>query len=122
MIIVRALPLIALCFLLNPAAKAQAYKPQHDTLLRQALQAVAGGECPPRIMTPMLQYQCQKAKDVMQSWLKTLGALQEVQFRGTQATPGGPGEVYVAKYERGEMMWIVATDTDGKLQTFWSPG
>ena len=34
----------------------------------------------------------------------------------------GPAEVYVVRFERGEMLWGAATDPDGKLGVFWTPG
>lgn len=104
------------------AASAQNYTPRLEQSLRNALSKVTVGSCPPELMTPMLQYQCEKQVEPMKAHLARLGPVQNITFRGTQQTPQGPAEVYLVKFASGEMLWMVATDPDGKLNIFWSPG
>lgn len=119
---IRRLAVAAIALVMSQASLAQNYQPRLEQLLRRALSSVAAGRCAPELMTPVLQYQCEQQVAPMAQHLQRLGSISSVTFRGTQAGPTGVSEAYLVQFGNGQMMWVVASDPDGKLVVFWSPG
>lgn len=115
--------MIALMGLLTcEVSLAQDYQPRHEQILRRALSAIAERNCPAEIMTPVVQYQCEQNITAFSSNLQRLGTVTSTTFRGTQPTPNGPCEVYLVIFQNGRLIWMVSTDSDGKLAMLWTPG
>lgn len=94
----------------------------HAQLLKTALAAVAKGECPSSIMSPLLRGTCEQQQPNMGKNLSQRGNVTGVEFLGMQQSQMGPAEAYRVKYQQGVMMWMINTGSDGKIQVFWSPG
>jgi hypothetical protein len=90
--------------------------------LRSELEALRAGSADYSQMEPMLADQVEKSREAIRAALRQVGAIQSVEYRGMQSLPMGQAEAYRVKFERGEMMWLIAVSSAGKLQTLWSPG
>ena len=88
-----------------------------------ALQSVAGGTCPEKLMSPLLLEQCEQQLGLMQQALTRMGSIQEARYRGIEPLPtGAQAEVYRVVFSRGTMIWMAALGPSGKLSVLWSPG
>lgn len=105
----------------NPGAAQSDQGRLHD-LLVMALERAAEGECPSRIMSPLLQDTCERQMPSMGQTLKRLGPIRSATFRGDQEMPGGVAEVYRVAFERGQMTWLINVGRDGKIVVLWSNG
>lgn len=99
-----------------------AQRGNNSELLKRALAASAKGQCPPDLMSPMLQGACEQQMPGMGNNLAARGPITGTEFIGIQQTPTGPAEVYRVRFEHGPMMWMISTGPDGKIVILWSNG
>jgi len=93
------------------------------TKVTDALKSIAKGTCPSDLMNALLLDACEQHLERMKARLRELGAIKEAKFRGNEPLPnGGEAEVYRITFENGEMTWMAAAGSNGKLSVFWSPG
>ncbi|MEC4593812.1 hypothetical protein VPG91_22620 [Nitrospirillum amazonense] len=114
--------IVALGVTMVSSVAALAETGNNEQLLRKALQAVAQGQCPADIMSPMLRGSCMQGMPGFGQTVASLGAIGKADYMGTQQTPMGPAEVYRVIFANGSMMWMINTGPDGKAIVFWSPG
>lgn len=93
-----------------------------EGIIKEALTAAAGGNCPAKIMSPMLRGTCEAQMPNMATQLSARGTITKIEYMGLQPTAVGPTEVYRVFDAKGSMMWMVSVGSDGKLVTLWSPG
>jgi hypothetical protein len=103
------------------SASAAQESPSRGGLLLSAIRAVANGQCQPDRMSDVLLRACNEALPSMQLRLSMLGEPLEAVYKGTQATPGGDADVFVVRFQRGYMNWIIGTAPDGKINVLWTP-
>ena len=115
----KTIMLLTAGFALLVGSSAQAQSLQ--AVVESTLKEVVAGNCPDT-MGAALKYACKQGMPQMQQRFQAIGALVSVEYQGTDQTPGGPAEVYVAKHETGEVMWFAQGAPDGRLMTLWSPG
>lgn len=89
--------------------------------VQQAIEESANGKCSD-VLSTVVKYACEQQATQMAATFKALGKLKGVTYKGTESTPNGKAEVYLATHQNGKMMWVVVVAPDGKLSTFWSPG
>lgn len=114
--------LFALLIAGSVLSQSQGAEGQYRDLLIQALTAVADGDCPDSLMSPMTADACEQQVDAMRSRLKSLGSIRNVKFRGMQSLPGGQAEAYRVSFENGSMSWFINAGPDGKILVFWTSG
>lgn len=87
------------------------------------IKANAAGKCPADLLGPVLLDQCEQQIDRIQARLSALGSIEEVQYKGVEQFPNGlEAEVYKIVFQKGNMMWLAAGGSNGKLYYLWSPG
>lgn len=87
-----------------------------------ALNAVADGTCPEKLMNFVLIDPCEQQIEVMQQALQRRGSIKDAQYRGIEQLPNGiEAEVYRVVFSRGNMTWMAAAGPNGKLSVLWSP-
>lgn len=91
-------------------------------VLIETLGAVAEGDCPDHLMSPMLRGTCLQQMPDFGNSLRQRGEIESIELLGTQSTPNGTVEVYMVSFPGSEMTWMVNTLPDGKLFVFWTPG
>lgn len=97
--------------------------PKLQATVLVAITSIERGECPAKLMAPLLQYQCQQSLAATQNGLRQAGSIQGATFMGIQQmADGSPAEAYKVQFERREMFWMAAVDQGGRLTTLWSPG
>ena len=101
--------------------QAQAQGVLQEALL-ETLRAIAEGDCPDHLMSPMLRGMCLQQMPAFGETIRQRGEVESAEFMGVQPTPNGSVEVYNVTFPSSEMMWMINTLPDGKVYVFWSPG
>jgi hypothetical protein len=98
------------------AAQSSSPQPKLQETLVASLTAIEGGTCPAKLMSPLVQYQCEKVLPQLQPALQQQGAIQKTSFLGIQNTPDGRSlEAYRVTFERGEAFWMIGVDDGGRV-------
>ena len=101
---------------------ATAEEGQHRSLLRTAIEAAARGECPQKLMAPLLVSACEDQQPSIGTRINSRGKINRLKYMGNQASQMGEAEVYRVIHERGSMTWMINTDSNGKILVFYTPG
>jgi hypothetical protein len=100
------------------APTAEQYEPQHEGLLRGAINALAEGVCS-ETMGVLLRTQCQAQMPDYGNIIKQRGPILSTKFAGIQPSPMGNCEVYTVTFKNVKSVWMINTTPDGKMLVFW---
>jgi hypothetical protein len=87
-----------------------------------ALKAIAGGQCPEDLLSPVALSQCEQHLDQLRTMLSDLGPIKEAQYKGIEQLPNGvEAEVYKVIFTKRPMIWMATAGPNGKLTGLWYP-
>jgi hypothetical protein len=96
-----------------------AYGQDSKVAVRAAVESASQGMCSD-VMSISLKYTCEQQHANTAQINSALGKFEDIEFKGVESTPSGMADVYVATYQRGQMIWFAIRAPDGKLALLWS--
>src|ERR1700761_5091262 len=94
---------------------------QNEGLLIRALLANAEGNCPAELMGAGIKADCERQLPQFRATLTRLGPIKSTRFQGVRTLETGSAEVYQVAFQHGEMVWLINTQDDGRIQVLWAP-
>jgi hypothetical protein len=94
---------------------------RYGGLLLQVLMANAAGECPVSLMRDELKESCDSQLPDLKDKFAKLGPFKGIRLQSTRQVDGGPAEVYKVSFEHGDWIWVLNTQSDGKIFSAFAP-
>lgn len=96
----------------TPASAQESLRPVLLSLIADAQKGVCG-----RQLAPLVASSCQQQIGGLSKRLQSMGAPQAATFQGVDKQ----GSVFLVRFERGSMTWLIAQNPSGQVTVFWTP-